>query len=84
MEGKEAFRIPAGTQTGTRFTLKGKGVRDVRTGRPGDLHFIIDIQTPTHLNEEQADALRAYAKTMGDEVEEKEKNFWEKVKDLFD
>lgn len=84
MEGKETFRIPKGTQTGTRFTLEGKGVPDVRSKRRGDLHFVVDIQTPTHLNEEQADALRAYAKVMGDTVEEKQKNFWEKVKELFD
>lgn len=84
MTGKESFRIPAGTQTGARFTLEGKGVPDVRTQKPGDLYFHVRVQTPTKLTAEQESALLAYADAMGNHVEAPQKNFWDKVKDLFD
>ncbi|MDD7593209.1 MAG: molecular chaperone DnaJ [Peptoniphilaceae bacterium] len=84
MEGREKFRIPAGTQTDTEFTLEGKGVPDVRSKKPGDLKFRVRVQVPRELTKEQTDALRAYAATMNDHVDVPEKNFWDKVKDLFD
>lgn len=84
MEGREPFRIPAGTQTETSFTLAGKGVPDVRTKKKGDLQFRVRVQVPTDLSKEQTEALRAYGETMNDHVEVPEKNFWDKVKDLFD
>ncbi len=82
LEGREKFDLPEGTQTGSTFKLKGKGVKDVRTGRPGDLIFRVNIETPKNLNHDQKEALKAFQETMGEETEAK-KNFWDKVKDVF-
>ncbi len=84
LTGKEAFDLPAGTQTGTRFTLKGKGIADVRKGRPGNLYFTVRIQVPEKLKKEQREALIRFSDTMGEEIEIQKKSFWENVKDLFD
>ncbi|EEI85330.1 chaperone protein DnaJ [Anaerococcus lactolyticus ATCC 51172] len=77
------FEIPAGTQTGERFTLKNEGIEDKRTGRTGNLYFYVKVVTPTKLSKEQKEALKAYAEASGSEVRE-EKSFFDKVKDLFE
>lgn len=68
LEGQETIKIPAGTQHGTVFVLKGQGVPylgDPR-GRRGDLHVEVKIAVPTKLSEEEADLLRRF-----DEVSKK-------------
>ncbi len=60
--------IPAGTQSGKVFRLKGKGMPDLHTGRRGDLYVEVLIQVPQKLNERQRTALREYAKTLGLDV----------------
>lgn len=77
------FEIPSGTQTGTKFVLKGEGIFDKRRNRKGDLYFFVKLITPTKLNKEQKEALEAYANISGEEVKE-EKSFFAKVKDFFD
>lgn len=84
LEGTEEFTLPSGTQTGSHFTLKGKGVADVHKGKdPGDLHFTVNVQVPKKLNKQQKEALRNFSETMGKEIGP-EKSFWDNVKDLFD
>ncbi|MFC5651772.1 molecular chaperone DnaJ [Paenibacillus solisilvae] len=58
---KVKLKIPAGTQTGTFFRLKGKGVPRLRGYGQGDQHVKVTIVTPTNLNEEQKDLLRQFA-----------------------
>ncbi|WP_276887634.1 molecular chaperone DnaJ [Anaerococcus lactolyticus] len=77
------FEIPAGTQTGERFTLKNEGIEDKRKGRTGNLYFYVKVVTPTKLSKEQKEALKAYAEASGSEVRE-EKSFFDKVKDFFE
>ena len=77
------FEIPAGTQTGEKFTLKNEGIEDKRTGRTGNLYFYVKVVTPTKLSKEQKEALKAYAEASGSEVRE-EKSFFDKVKDFFE
>ncbi len=77
------FEIPAGTQTGERFTLKNEGIKDKRTGRTGNLYFYVKVVTPTKLSKDQKEALKAYAEASGSEVRE-EKSFFDKVKDFFE
>ncbi len=83
LEGKEKYSIPEGTQTGTRFKMKGKGVPHLRGGGRGDLYFTVDIQVPTKLSERQREILKDLAKEQGEEVKEQKKSFFEKVKDAF-
>ena len=82
--GNSSLKIPEGTQTGSRFPLKGKGVPDVRTQKPGNLYVDVTIETPKKLTEAQKHKLEAYSEAMGEEVEGAQKSFWDKVKDLFD
>lgn len=84
LTGKEEFDLPPGTQTGTRFTLKGKGIADVRGRSPGNLYFTVHIEVPKKLKKDQREALLHFANTMGEEVESQKKSFWDNVKDLFE
>lgn len=83
LTGKEEFEIKEGTETGTRFRLKEKGIENGR-GQKGDLYFTVKIQTPKKLSEEQKLLLKRYAEASGEEVHERKKGIFDKVKDLFD
>ncbi|HIE55636.1 MAG TPA: molecular chaperone DnaJ, partial [Chromatiaceae bacterium] len=58
LEGKVSLKIPAGTQTGKIFRIRGKGVRPVRGGSVGDLLCKVVVETPVNLNEEQKELLK--------------------------
>ena len=78
------LKIPAGTQTGTKFRLRGKGAPRLRGGGNGDQQVTVKVMTPRNLNEEQKEALRLFAKTSGQStVEEQSEGFFDKVKDAF-
>lgn len=83
LDGKEKYKIPEGTQTGTKFTLRGRGIKDGRTKRTGNLYFYVKVVTPTKLNKEQREKLQAYDNVSGDLVPDEEKGFFKKIKDLF-
>ncbi|MBR2465980.1 MAG: molecular chaperone DnaJ [Clostridia bacterium] len=75
----ETFQIPEGTQTGTSFTLKGKGIADVNTKRKGDLIFVVTVETPKNLTLEQKKLLAAFADSLGESNEIKSKSFFKKL-----
>ncbi|MBU5342823.1 molecular chaperone DnaJ [Caldifermentibacillus hisashii] len=81
--GKVKLKIPAGTQTNTKFRLRGKGVKSVRSTTPGDQHVIVRIVTPTKLTEKQKQLLREFAEISGKTPDEKTDTFFEKVKRAF-
>jgi molecular chaperone DnaJ len=87
LEGKETLNIPEGTQTGTRFRLKGKGIPRLEGHGRGDLHVIVSVVTPTRLKQEQRRLLEELAALdtpqNSPEDSQAEKSFTEKVKDLF-
>ena len=63
----ESFTIPEGTETGTSFTLRGKGVSNINNQkRRGDLIFTVKIKTPKNLSAEQKKLLRAFADSLGE------------------
>ena len=70
LDGKVKLNIPEGTQTGTTFRLKGKGVPFLRNGR-GDQFVTVKVAVPRGMTSTQKDALRQYAETMGETVEQK-------------
>ena len=83
LDGKVPYDIPEGTQTGTTFTLLGKGIPDVHNPRRrGNQRFTVVVETPTRLTKEQKDLLRQ----LDGSIEEtpKRKKFFESIKDLFD
>jgi molecular chaperone DnaJ len=63
---KEKFRIPEGTQTGTTFTIKGKGFKNINTNTNGDFVFTVNVQVPKKLSKEQRELLTQLAKTMNE------------------
>ena len=83
LDGKVPYDIPEGTQTGTTFTLLGKGIPEVNNPRRrGNQRFTVVVETPTRLSKEQKELLRQ----LDDSLEEtpKRKKFFESIKDLFD
>ncbi len=65
LDGKVKYSIPEGTQTGTVFRLRGKGITNLRGGGRGDQFVTVKVEIPTGLNNEQKDLLRKFADTMG-------------------
>ncbi|HLO11913.1 MAG TPA: molecular chaperone DnaJ [Pseudoneobacillus sp.] len=84
INGKVKLKIPSGTQTGTKFRLKGKGVPNVRGYGIGDQHIIVRILTPTKLTEKQKQLLAEFAEISGGVPQgEHEESFFSKVKRAF-
>ena len=80
LDGKVRYTVPEGTQTGTTFRLKGKGIPYVGYKTRGDQYVTVVIETPTKLSSEQKDLLRRFAETEGDEGHPKRRGFFEKLK----
>ena len=70
LEGEDELLIPAGTQTGDTFTLRGRGLPDVRTGLRGSELVTVQLVTPRHLNERQKELLAEFAREGGEEFDE--------------
>ena len=66
LDENETYTVPEGTQTGTTFTLKGKGVQKLNSKNKGDLHFTVVVETPKGLNFEQRELLRKLGESFGD------------------
>ncbi|WP_158735052.1 molecular chaperone DnaJ [Alteribacillus sp. YIM 98480] len=84
LRSKVKLKIPAGTQTGTSFRLRGKGIPNVHGRGQGDQHVKVRVITPKKLNEKQKELIREFSEQSGDEqVDEQSHNFFEKVKRAF-
>ncbi len=64
---KEKYKIPEGTQTGTKFTIRGKGFKSVSSSSVGDFVFTVNVQTPKRLSKEQRELLVQLARTMNEQ-----------------
>lgn len=64
---KEKYRIPEGTQTGTKFTIRNRGFKSVNSSSVGDFIFTVIVQTPKRLSKEQREILTQLAKTMNEQ-----------------
>lgn len=83
LEGKEKFTIPEGTQTGTTFTLRGRGINRVNSTLRGNLYITVKVEVPKNMNARQKELLGELAETFGDKVESKRKSFFKQFADLF-
>jgi molecular chaperone DnaJ len=88
LEGKEKLKIPEGTQPGTVFRIRGKGVPHLSGFGRGDQHVRIKVMIPGKLSEKQKELLREFARLdNGESVQGKgqagDKSFFEKMKDAF-
>lgn len=82
LEGTESFTIPAGTQPGTSFRLRNKGVPNVKGIGKGDLYLQVEVKVPTKLTQRQKELLKEFAKESGEPYKGK-KGFFNKVRDAF-
>jgi molecular chaperone DnaJ len=80
---KAQIKIPAGTQPGTTFRLKGKGIKNIQGYGTGDLHVRVNVEVPSHLNAAQKAKLQEFAELCDERVNPLTKSFFEKAKNLF-
>ena len=85
IDGKVSYNVPAGTQPGTVFRLRGKGVQKLQqsAGTRGDQMVRISVEVPKNLTKVQKDALTAFEGTLNEKNYEKRKGFFDKIKDMF-
>lgn len=82
LEGKLKYTIEPGTQTGTTFRMKGKGIVSLRGGRKGDLYVTVKVQIPTKLSDKEKELIEELAKENGEQAgSSKKKGFINKIKD---
>ena len=81
IDGKVKYTLPAGTQTGTVFRLRGKGIPVLQGRGRGDQIVTVKVQVPTNLTTEQREALRVFGEAMGENISEGSiKSFFDKHK----
>ena len=85
IDGKVSYNVPAGTQPGTVFRLRGKGVQKLQRseGDRGDQMVRINVEVPKNLNKKQKEALQAFEETLDEKNYEKRRSFFDKIKDMF-
>jgi molecular chaperone DnaJ len=80
LEGTEKYTIGEGTQTGTTFTLRGRGIPNINQPRAkGNLYLTVNVEIPRGLNAKQKEALRAFADSCGENNNEKSTSFFKKL-----
>jgi molecular chaperone DnaJ len=87
LDGKVILKIPAETQSGKLFRLRGKGVQSARSGRQGDLFCRVVVETPVNLSPEQKELLRQFAVSLtqgGNKHNPKSKSWFDGVKRFFE
>ena len=82
VDGPQKLSIPAGTQPGKTFTLKGRGVPFVRSSGRGDQIVIVNVDIPARLSAEQRKLFEDLAHTLGSEVKPQERSFLDKLKEV--
>ena len=80
VQGHVKLKIPAGTQTGTRFRLKGKGIKNVHGRGIGDQHVVVKVLTPKKMSEKQKELMREFAAISGNSPEEYSSSLFDKIK----
>jgi molecular chaperone DnaJ len=84
VDGQMNFKIPAGTQAGKVFNLKGKGVPHLRSSGRGDQLVVVNVETPTKLTQEQRKLFEQLSQTLGTEINFQGRSFFDKLKDFLD
>lgn len=87
LSGEVRLKVPAETQSGKQFRLRGKGVQSVRSHSVGDLHCKIHVETPVNLSSEQKKLIRQLEKTIkaaGDRNNPRKKGWFDNVKSFLD
>jgi molecular chaperone DnaJ len=83
LDGPTKLKIPAGTQSGKTFRLRGKGIPSLSGSGRGDQHIRVHVETPTHLTKEQRELLERFAAISGEQTDPVTRTFWQKAGELF-
>ncbi len=83
LEGDYEYSMPEGTQTGTTFTAKGKGITHIGGKGKGNLYFTVTVDIPKNLSAKQKELLRQFDETLGNKNSVKRNSFFEKMKKAF-
>lgn len=83
VDGKVQYTVPEGTQSGTTFRLRGKGIPYVGGKGRGDQYVKVNVEIPKKLTKTQREALKAFEDTLKDDNYEQRKGFFKKLKDMF-
>ena len=83
LEEKVSYKVPAGTQPGTVFRLKGKGIKNLRSNRKGDLYVKVSLEVPTKLNKKQKKAIADMGEAVTDDCYSKKSGFLDSIKEFF-
>ncbi len=83
LDGQATIRVPSGTQPGTMFRLRGKGVKNLQGYGHGDLHVRIDVEIPTHLSSAQKAKLEEFSALCNGRESPKSQGFFERARRLF-
>ena len=82
LDGKVQFTVPAGTQNGDQFKLKGKGIQRINYSGRGDQYVKVNIEVPKSLTKKQQELLKQFDAELGDGNYKKRKSFFDKIKGL--
>ncbi len=82
LDGPVKMKVPAGTQSGKVFRLRGRGIPSLSGGARGDQHVRVVVETPTRLTREQREILERFAASSGEETNPQAQSFWRKVSEL--
>ena len=83
VDGRILQHIPEGTQSGTKFRLRGQGIKYLNGRGRGDQYVIVDVEIPKKLTRAQREALKTFEESLRDDNYEKRKGFFKNLKDRF-
>jgi len=82
--GKARVKVPAGTQTGRRFRLSGKGMPVLRSKQTGDMYVQVTVETPQNLSKRQRELLAEFDKLSSEETQPESAGFFSRMRDFLD
>jgi molecular chaperone DnaJ len=83
LEGSTSIKVPPGTQPGTMFRLKSKGVKNIQGYGSGDLHVRVNVEVPTRLTPAQKAKLQEFSELCNGKESPLSESFFEKAKSFF-
>lgn len=83
VDGKVKYTVPEGTQAGTVFRLRGKGIKKLNRNDHGDHYVRVNIEIPKNLTKEQKEKLKEFEKSLDEKNYAKRKSFFDKLKEKF-
>ncbi len=83
IDGKVKYAVPEGTQTGTIFRLRGKGVKKLNRSDRGDQYVKVNVEVPSNLTKRQKDLLKEFEASLNEKNYQKRKSFFDKIKESF-